>query len=293
MVVFHRRLPRFELLAPATLEEALKLLDQYRERARVMAGGTDLVPKLKRRDIEGAEFLIDLRNIPGLDFIQEDQGGTLRVGGLASLRAIEKSRLIRDNFNLLSQAAATVGSIQVRNRATVAGNICNAVPSADMAPALLTLEAGLLLTGRHGARQVKIEDFFSGPNRTVISPIEILSEIQIRKLPADARGVYLKLSPRGAMDLAVVGVAVVARAENGLCRLMRIGLGAVAPTPIRATRAEDIMLGQRVSPALIEQAAEAAAAQSRPIDDHRASAEYRREMVKVLTDRAIRIALSI
>jgi carbon-monoxide dehydrogenase medium subunit len=236
--------------------------------------------------------LIDLRKIPALKFIEASER-ELRIGALTTLRMIETSSLIRDKFNLLFQAAQSVGSLQVRNRGTIAGNICNAVPSADLAPALLALDAKVRLAGSKGQRTVKIEDFFVGPNTTVLSAGEVLTEIQIPNLPSRARGVYLKLSPRSAMDLAVVGVAVLADVQNGLCQEIRIGLGAVAPTPIRAEKAEKIIRGQRVSLDLIESAAQAAAAESAPIDDHRASAEYRRDMVKVLTRRAITlIALS-
>jgi CO/xanthine dehydrogenase FAD-binding subunit len=291
MVTFYRRLPKFDLVAPGTLDEALRLLLRHQGKAKIIAGGTDLIPKLRGRQIAGPEFLIDLRKIPNLNFIECDER-LLHIGALTTLRTIETSSIIREKFNLLFQAAQSVGSIQVRNRGTIAGNICNAVPSADLAPALLVLEARLRLAGSKGQRTVGIGDFFVGPNKTVLSAGEVLTEIQIPNLPHHAKALYLKLSPRSAMDLAVVGVAVLTNLEQGLCREVRIALGAVAPTPIRASRAEKIMQGQKVSPELIEQTAQAAAGESRPIDDHRASAEYRREMVKVLTRRALTLTTS-
>lgn len=181
---------------------------------------------------------------------------------------------------------------QVRNRGTVAGNICNAVPSADSAPPLLALEARLTLMSHKGERIMKIEDFFTGPNETVLTGEELLAEIRIPPLPPNSRGAYLKLTPRRSMDLATVGVAAVVIREDGLCKDIRIALGAVAPTPIRAKRAEEIIRGQRFSDKLIEKTAQTAAEESRTIDDHRASADYRREMVQVLVSRAINQALS-
>jgi CO/xanthine dehydrogenase FAD-binding subunit len=292
MVVYHRRLPKFEVIAPRTLKEAVQLLTQYGAKARILAGGTDLLPKLKARDIGPLEALIDLRKVPDLNYIEYDGGRGGRIGALTTLRSIETSVVLKNKYSLLTQAAGSVGSLQVRNRGTLAGNICNAVPSADMAPSLLVLEAEVRLTGPRGQRSVKIGDFFSGPNQTAIDIGEIVTEIRIPEPPARAKGVYLKLSPRAAMDLAVVGVAALVAVESGICKDVRLALGAVAPTPIRARSAEKILMGQKVSPELIEKTAREAAAQSRPIDDHRASAEYRREMVGTLTARAINLALT-
>jgi carbon-monoxide dehydrogenase medium subunit len=182
-----------------------------------------------------------------------------------------------------------MASPQVRNRGTIAGNICNAVPSADSAPALLVLDARLKLAGTKGARTVAVADFFTGPNRTVIKD-EIVTEIQIPTPPAGSKWAFIKLSPRQAMDLAVVGVAVLIVAGNGTCQEIRIGLESVAPTPIRVNKAEAILKGQKFD-GNIAKAAKAAAEESKPISDHRASAEYRRDMVEVLVKRAIEQAI--
>jgi len=291
MVTFYRRLPRFEYLTPKTIDEALSLLSQYKEKAKVIAGGTDVVPQLKRRETKAPQYIIDLKGIPGLDYIKYDEVGGLTLGVLATIHAVETSPVIREKFNILYQAAQSMASPQVRNRGTIVGNICNAVPSADTATALLTLEAKLKLVSQQGERMVNIEDFFTGPNQTVLNDEELLQEIQIPNLPPHAKGIYLKLTPRRAMDLAIVGVAVVVIPEDGLCNDIRIALGAVAPTPIRAKRAEGILRGQRFNEQLMEKAAQTAAEESKPIDDHRASAEYRREMVKVLTKRAMEQAI--
>jgi len=292
MVTFYRRLTKFEYLAPKTIDEALALLSQHKGRAKVIAGGTDVVPQLKRREIKAPQYIIDLKEIPGLDYIKYDEVNGLTLGALATIHAVETSSIIREKFNILFQATESMASAQVRNRGTVVGNICNAVPSADTAPALLTLEAKVKLVSQRGTRMVNIEDFFTAPNQTVLTAEEIVQEIQIANLPPNSKGRYLKLTPRRSMDLAMVGVAVVVIPEDGVCQDARIALGAVAPTPIRAKGAEGILKGQRFSEKIIEKAAQVAAEESRPIDDHRASAEYRREMVKVLTRRAIEQAVS-
>jgi len=290
MTTFYRRLPKFNYLAPTTLDEALSLLSEYRGRAKVIAGGTDLVPKLKRREIRAPEYVIDLKGIPGLDEIKFDASG-LTLGAMVTIEMVESSAKIQQRLGILAQAAQSMASPQVRNRGTIAGNICNAVPSADSAPPLLTLGARLKIVSGKGQRTVNIEDFFTGPSQTALDEDEILAEIQLSSIPPNGKGVYLKLTPRRAMDLAIVGVAVVVIPQDGICRDIRIALGAVAPTPIRAKKAEAILKGQKLDDKLIEKAAQTAAGQSNPIDDHRASAEYRRDMVEVLAKRAIKQAI--
>jgi CO/xanthine dehydrogenase FAD-binding subunit len=289
MVTFYRRLPAFDYLAPKTIDEALSLVAQYKD-ARLIAGGTDLIPQLKQREIKLPTHIIDLKNIPGLDYIEYDKTKGLAIGALATIKAVIDSTVIRNKFNVLRQAAESMASPQVRNRGTIAGNICNAVPSADSAAALLALEAKLKLVGAKAERTVAIEDFITGPNQTVIKD-EILTEIQIPTPPPNSKGVYLKLGPRRAMDLAIVGVAVLVVADKGKFKDARIALESVAPTPIRAKKAEAVLKGQIFDDKLIEKAADVAANEASPIDDHRASAEYRREMVKVLTRRAIERAI--
>jgi len=291
MTIFYRRLPRFNYLAPATLDEALSLLARYKGKARVIAGGTDFVPKLKRREIGAPEYVIDLKGIAGLDNIKYDAASGLSLGALVTIGAVETSAIIQEKFGILAQAAQSMASPQVRNRGTIAGNICNAVPSADSAPPLLTLGARLKLVSQKGERTVGIEDFFTGPGQTALADDEILQEINIPHPPPNSKGVYLKLTPRRAMDLAIVGVAVVIIPKDGICKDIRIALGAVAPTPIRAKDAEAVLNGQKLDDRLIEKAALTAAGQSKPIDDHRASAEYRRDMVEVLVKRAIKQAI--
>jgi CO/xanthine dehydrogenase FAD-binding subunit len=292
MVTFHRRLPKFDYLEPNTMDEALSLLSQYKGRAKVMAGGTDLLPKLKEREIEAPEVIIDLKGLPDLNTIEYDEVEGLSLGALVTIHAVETSPIVQDRFGVLFQAVESMASAQVRNRGTIAGNLCNAVPSADTAPALLALEARLRLKSQKGERVVNVEDFFTGPGETLLTDEEMLQEIHVPNLPPHGRGTYLKLSPRRSMDLAVVGVAAVVIVEDQICSDIRIALGAVAPTPIRARRAESVARGQKLNDEVIAKAARVASEECRPISDHRASAEYRCNMVEVLTRRAIKHSIS-
>jgi CO/xanthine dehydrogenase FAD-binding subunit len=292
MVTFYRRLPRFEYVQPKTIDEALSLLARHEGEARLLAGGTDLLPKMKRREITAPAYVIDLKGIADLNYIDYDEEKGLSLSALTTIHAIETSPVIQDKCTILAQAASTMAAPQVRNRATLAGNICNAVPSADSVPPLLVLEAKLKVVSQKGERILPIEDFFTGPNETVLTDRELLVEILVPPMPSNSRGTYLKLSPKRSMDLATVGVAALVINEDGRCKDMRIALGAVAPTPIRAKKAEGILRGQRFSDDLIERTAQTAAEESRPIDDHRASAQYRREMVQALVRRAIKQTIS-
>lgn len=293
MVTFYRRLPKIDYIKPVNISELLDLLSgNHSGRYRVYAGGTDLIPKLKGRTITPPEAIVDLKGIPGLDYIDYDDRHGLRIGALATIRSIEISPVVREKYPLLSQASASIASIQVRNRGTMAGNICNAVPSADSAPPLLILEARLLCVSKKRERMLNIDEFFTGPDKCSLEPDEILREIQIPALPKNSRGVFIKLSPRSRMDLAVVNVAVFCVKENGQFKDIRISLGAVAPTPIRARKAEMSLKGTKADDEAILNAAKIASAESRPIDDHRASAEYRRMMVEVLVRRAIHKAIA-
>jgi aerobic carbon-monoxide dehydrogenase medium subunit len=292
MVTFYRRLPRFDYLSPQTMDEALSLLSRYNGKARLIAGGTDLLPKLKRRAVKAPSYIIDLKGIQGLDYIKYDEVNGLSIGALATIHSIETFAIVREKYNILLQAAESMASPQVRHRGTIAGNICNAVPSADTAPVLLALEAKVKVLSRQGERIIDTGDFFTGPSETVLNGDEILTEIKIPVLPEKAKGKYLKLSPRQAMDLAVVGVAVLLISENGVCRDIRIALGAVSPTPVRVKSAEEILRGKKLDKSLTDRAAGACMAGCLPISDHRASAEYRREMVKVLAKQAIEACMS-
>jgi aerobic carbon-monoxide dehydrogenase medium subunit len=293
VVTFYRRLPRVGYLKPGSLSEALELLAKNRDgRYAVYAGGTDVIPKLKARLMKSPEALIDLKAIRELDFISYDEKMGLRIGALATISSVVEDDRVKKNYPILYQAAHSIASTHIQNRGTIVGNICNAVPSADSAPALLCLGAKVVCVSRSGERKLGIESFFTGPNKTALGPGEMVREIRVPPISAGTRGVYLKLSPRSRMDLAVVGVAALVRKDNGAFGDARIGLCAVAPTPMRASKAEERLKGEIVNEKVVLAAAKAASEESKPIGDHRASAEYRRMMVEVLVSRAIRQALS-
>lgn len=277
---------RFNYLEPATIEEAVSLLGKYDGKAKVVAGGTDLVVQIREKLI-APEYVVDIGYISGLDRIDYDETQGLRIGALATIRAIEKSSKICQVYPAIAQSAGLLGSVAIRNVATIGGNLCNAAPSADTAPALIGLSAKGKIIGPDDEKIVSLEEFFTGPGCIVCEPGELLVEIRVPVPPPGTRGVYLKHG-RSAIDLATVGVAVIMTMEPGaVCRDVKIVLGAVAPTPMRARKAEEVLRGKKVDPALIEKSAQAAADEARPITDVRASAEYRKEMVKVYTRRAI------
>jgi len=281
------RMQKFAHLKPATLKEAISLLSQYDGKAMMIAGGTELVNRMKGRLI-APSYLIDITYIPGLDKIECDAKSGLMIGALCPLNDIEFSPLIMEKFGALAWAVHTIGSVQVRNLGTIGGNLCNASPSADSAPILIGLDAKARIVGPKGERVTELKDFFTGPGKTVLASDEILAGIDVPNPPSHSAAIYLKQSPRRAMDLAVVGVAVVlSLAPDRSLADIRIVLGAVAPTPIRAVKAEAMVRGKKLEGALIAEAARMASEESEPISDIRSSKEYRKEIVEVLTRRAI------
>ncbi|HUT72244.1 MAG TPA: xanthine dehydrogenase family protein subunit M [Desulfatiglandales bacterium] len=281
-----RRLPGFEYLAPETIDEALSLLSSHNGKAKVIAGGTDLLHKMKRRE-EIPQYLIGLKNIPGLNHIDYDEAQGLRFGPLVTIHAVEISPLVRERFPILSQAASTMASAQVRNLGTIVGNLCTALPSADMAPGLIVLGANLKLANSKGERTIAVEDFFTGPSESVLAHNELVVEVQVPNPLPHSGMVYIKHTVRAAMELAIVGVATIVTLQDGACSDAKIALGAVAPTPMRATKAESLLRGKPFSAGLVRKAAAAASEEARPISDIRGSTEYRKEMVRTLTARAL------
>lgn len=280
----------FEYFAPQSLADAASLLRRYRTKAKLLAGGTDLLLRLERRLIEPSA-VIDLKKIRVLRGIEANRKG-LRIGALTLMDEIASSRLVQRPYGILAKAAAVVGSIQTRNRATLGGNLCNASPAADTAPPLIVLSARARITGSRGQRELPLEEFFLGPGKTALRPTELLKEIFI---PAPARnsGGSFQRCTRTAMDIALVNCAVFLslNPRDKTVRDIRIALGAVAPTPVRARLAEEALKGRSPNREAIEEASERALASASPIDDVRSSASYRREMVKVLARRAIEEAL--
>ncbi len=284
----------FQYHAPATLDEALDLLSQHRESARVLAGGTDLVLMMTDR-VVAPDHVIDVKNISELTRLEWSDDGALAMGAATSFRRLETSPEVRDHHPGLAEAAGEVGSWQIRNLGTVGGNLCTASPSAEIAPILLALDAEVEIAGKRGRRSVPIGQFHTGVRRTVLEPDELLLEIRIPGGRGRAGSHYLKLKERQKMDIAFVGVATVLELEagDGVVKSARIALGAVAPTPIRAEEAESSLRGKQLSDDVLAEAGRLAAQAAKPISDVRASADYRREMVNVLTQRTLRQALHV
>ena len=290
--MFIRRLPKFEYHAPASLSEALDYLSRYSGKAKVLAGGTDLLVSMKKREVL-PEHLINLKGIQELKHIRYDKKRGLEIGGLVTLREIERSTIVKEKYGALWDAANVMAAPQIRSLATIGGNLCSAVPSADTAPPLVALGATVTLAGKNGERTLLVEDFFAGPEASVLNPVEILSRVFIPSPNENSGGAYLKLMRRNAMDLALVGVAACLKLDGGkrVCQEARIALGAVAPTPMRALRAEEVLLNKEPDEQLAMEAGKIAAQEARPISDVRASKEYRTEMLRVLTKRAVMEAL--
>jgi carbon-monoxide dehydrogenase medium subunit len=282
-----KRTEPFEFYQPVTLAEASRLLRENGPGGRFLAGGTDLVIAMKEKGLL-PKYIVDLKRVPGLSGIREDNDGTITIGALTTMYAVETSSVITKKYPFLAQSAAEVGSIQIRNRATIGGNMANATPSADVAPSLIALNATAKIVSSSGERTVPMEEFFRGPGQNAMNADEILTEITIPKTGPQLVGEYIKFSPRDMMDLAYIGVAVAYNLANDKkCSLVRIVLGAVAPTPIRAKNSEALLEGKVLTEELATQVGDEAARESKPISDVRSSADYRRAMVAVMTKRAI------
>lgn len=283
----------FEYFEPSTVKEAISLLAKYKEEAKVMAGGTDLMVKLKH-DLIRPKYIINIGAIPGLNSINFDHRRGLRIGALTTMRALTESTELQRTYPVISQAASQLGNPAIRNVATIGGNLCNASPAADTAPALIGLSATAKIVSSDGEREVPLKNFFTGPHSTVLKTGEILIEIQVPVPPANTRGVYLKRGGRGVTDLAIVGVAIIATLEpkDEVCSDIKIVLGSVAPTPIQAHNAEEVIRGQKITEALMDKSAQVAADEACPISDCRSSAEYRTMLLKAYVKRALREAIA-
>ncbi len=281
--------PKFEeYYQPKTIEEAISLLARYGKESKLLAGGTDLL-NFMRGGALSPKYLIDITRIPGLDHVTVDETGTLRIGALATPKAVAESEAVKKEWPLLREAISEIGPTQLQNMCTVVGNISRASPSADSAPALLVLDASVVIKGPSEIRIVPVQEFFMGPGETALGENEIVTEIRLPRLPAGTGTAFLKLT-RVAEDLAKVNVASLLVVQDGVCKEARISLGGVAPTPMRAKKAEEVLKGNRLDDELIALAAETAAGETRPITDVRSTAEYRKEVSKVLVGRAIKLS---
>jgi carbon-monoxide dehydrogenase medium subunit len=288
-IIYYTTLPALKYyFQPETVGDAVSLLTTYGERAKILAGGTDLLVLMRSRALR-PECIIDITRIPELKHISYRDEDGLRIGAIATLRAVELSEVVKDRYPALYEAVQQMGSTQVKNMGTVAGNLCRASPAADTAPPLFVLEAEVRIAGPVETRIVPLESFFIGPGQTVLQHYEMVTEIVVPGVPAGTGMAFLRTT-RVAADLAKVNAAAAVTVKNGVCEDARIALGGVAPTPIRARKAEEVLKGEKLGDGVVQQAAETAAAETRPIDDVRSTAEYRRQLSKVLVRRAIRLS---
>ena len=278
----------FAYYAPQSLQEALSLLDKRKGEVKILAGGTDLIVQMKDEFARPA-FVMDVKKIAELNRLDWNNGAGLHVGAAVPLSKVSESPAVIEKFGILAQACSLIGSVQIRNRGTVGGNICNAAPSADTPPSLLCLGAKLVVAQAGGTRIIPLESFFRGPGQTALADNELLVEIQIPTPPISSAGCYLRHTAREEIGIAVVGVAsfLVLVPGDKLCQEARIALAAVASTPIRAPQAEALLTGAALTEKLIDEAAELAAEDVHPVSDLRGSAAYRRELVKVLVRRSL------
>ena len=285
---------RFDFLEARNLRHAITLLERHGDESRVVAGSTDFLVRW-RQGFWRPAAVVNLKGIASLGRIAFSPQNGLRLGALATVQSVESNAQIRRRYQALATGATSFAGVQVRNLATIGGNVCNASPAGDTLPALLAFDAQCAIAGPEGTRTLPLNEFFLGPGRTALNQGEVLTQLTLPAPMPMTGSLYIKHSPRGAMDIATVGVAsVVALEEDGrTCRDARIALGAVGPTPFRATEAEKLLKGQLLTPGLLGQAAQAAEAAATPIDDVRGTAGYRRAMVEALTARTLQHALQM
>jgi len=282
-------LRRFELALPTTISDCIAALGNGNGDVKMVAGGTDLLPQMKNGLVKPAR-VVDLSGVAELKRLEVAGDGALHIGASVSARTVELSDAVRNGFLAVAEGAGVIGSHQVRNLATVGGNVCNSAPSADVSPPLVAMDAVVVIEGPNGQRLLPITDFFQGVRRTALEPGEMMVEIVVPAQPAGSGGTYVRHTPRRELDIAVVGVSSQLTIQNGVCTKARIALGAVAPVIVRATEAEAKLEGQQITPALIEEAASIAVGSAHPISDQRGSAEFRLHLVRVLTRRTLTTA---
>ena len=276
----------FAVHEPETIDQAVELLARLGSSARALAGGTDLLLE-RLHGLEPPEQLVSLAGVDGLSFIED--GEALHIGAATTLTAIASSPIVRQKCGMLAEAAGMIGVLQTRNLATLGGNLCNAIPSADSAPPLLAAEASVILVGPHGKRCLPLAAFFLGPRQTALQAGELMTEVVVPHPPPDSGGTYRRHTTRKALDLAVVGVAAQLTLDPRHLTILaaRIALGAVAPTPVRAEAAERLLAGRHPNDKSFALAGEAATQAAHPISDLRGSATYRMDILRSLTRRCL------
>jgi len=280
---------RFEYYEPTSLDEALELLDKLGEEAKVLAGGTDLIVKMKMRALE-PKHLINLKRIPNLNYIVSDSE-SIRIGALTTWSDLEKSDIVKNELPALYDAVKAMGSLQIRNMATLGGNLCNASPAADSAPPLLVYDAKVKVVSKQGVRVIPLTEFFLGPGVTALKSNEVLTEVVIDKRNVSVGSAFVKIS-RVATDLAIASAAVMIKLKDGILEDVKIALGSVAPTPVRAKSLEAALVGRPAKLEEVKQYLNLLEKDIKPIDDVRGTAWYRREVSKVLVYDAFLKALN-
>ena len=274
-----------EFITPKTLDELLTFLDEHKGETSIVAGGTDLYLLIKR-EIVRPRYLVDITRVSDLHYIKEEDEH-LRIGANMTLTEIEKNDIVNRYFPVLVEAIKTMAARQIRNVATLAGNLANASPAADSAPPLIVLGARVILQSKNNTREVPVEDLFVFVKKTIIESNEVITEVKIPKPPGNFAASFEKLGKRNALVLAIVSAAASIVREGDIIKDARISLGSVAPTPLRVKKAEDILKGKTPTMELIEKAAEIVMNEVKPITDVRASAEYRIDMARVLSRRVL------
>ncbi len=283
-------LPAFDYVRAGSLKEASELASEKGSKAILMAGGTDVILLMKAKAVP-ADTVIDIKEISDLDSIVFSEGEGMRIGALAKLFDIQTSDIVRQKMPALADAAHYVASAQIRRKGTMAGNICNASPSADTASILLAMDAKVKVYNNENEKEISIGDFFKGVKKTCLEKGDIVTEIFVPELKKGEGSAYFKHSVRKAMDLAIVGVAAWIKMDGSKVTDCRIAMGGVGTTPLRAYSAEKILKGSELTDDLLEKAAVAASEECSPISDVRASAEYRKDMIRVYTKRAVKKAV--
>ncbi len=283
-------MPNFDYEAPTSLASALELLARPGE-ISPMAGGTDVIDQLKNNR-RNADLVVDLKRIPDL-LVLESNGSGLRIGSAVSCTEVHNFTAENGNYSALAESSELVGSVHIQNRASIGGNVCNAAPSADTIPSLLIHEAVAHTASASGEREIPLIDFFAGPGQTVLQKGEILKELGVPTPSANTTSAYLRFIPRNEMDIAVAGVGSLIEVDpsSDVVTKARIALASVAPTPVRAYAAEEFLEGKNIDVEVIAKTADLAVEATIPITDVRGSAEYRKELIKVLTKRTLNICL--
>ena len=277
----------FEYLAPKTLDEALDLLDKYKDKnIKILAGGTDLLVKMKTTDLQ-VDYLLNIKNIPELDFIDTTQG--LKLGAITPLSHIAKEEKVKTNYTALYEGIMSMAAPAVRNMGTIAGNMGNASPAADTVPPLMVYGAEVKLQSKRGERTVLVEDLITGVGKTLLEPDELITEINISEIPKNTGSAFLKKS-RVKADLSKINLAVYLEREDNICKDCKIVFGSVAIKALRAEKTENLLKEQTVSSELINKAAEQASLEIKPIDDIRSTAEYRIAMSKEMLKNGFELA---